>query len=263
MEESPLFNAGRGSVFTSEGTIEMDASIMEGKIHMAGAVAGVSRIKSPIEAAYTVMRKSNHVMLTGKGAEEFARENGLEMANPEYFRTEERYKQWLNNREKADTEGQEDNGMKSVNFTENKWGTVGAVALDKQGNLAAGTSTGGMTNKRYGRVGDSPIIGAGTWADDPTFAVSCTGHGEFFMRYVVAHDIAARMKYEGDNLESAAEKTIEELGQAGGFGGVICLDRKGNIAMIFNTEGMFRGYTRDGINARIDLFGNPDSSEQR
>jgi beta-aspartyl-peptidase (threonine type) len=257
MEESPLFNAGKGAVFTWEGKNELDASIMDGANRNAGAVAGVSRIRSPIEAAWHVMTNSPHVLLTGKGAEEFAESEGLEIVNPAYFYTDERYRQLL--RVKADSgENQEERkGMSYLQgkHSENKYGTAGAVALDKQGNLAAGTSTGGMTNKRFGRIGDSPIIGAGTWADNQSCAVSATGHGEFFIRNVVAYDIAARMKYQGKDLVTASEDVISELKLKGGSGGVICLDAQGNIAMPFNTKGMYRGYIDKRGTVFIEFYG--------
>ncbi len=261
LEISPLFNAGIGSVFTYEGTNELDASIMDGSTGMAGAVAGVSRIKSPIEAAYVVMTKSPHVMLSGKGAEEFAEQNGLEIVSPDYFYTEERYRQLLKIKALEKVEPKHDGKTASVRtMTMNlPFGTVGAVARDKQGNLAAGTSTGGMTNKRYGRIGDSPIIGAGTYADNRTCAVSATGHGEFFIRNVVAYDIAARMKYQDKDLKTAAGEVIRELKAKGGYGGVICLDRNGNIAMPFNTSGMYRGYIREKGKANVLLFGVSDT----
>lgn len=254
LENSPLFNAGVGAVFTYEGTIELDASIMDGSTGMAGAVAGVSRIKSPIEAAYLVMIKSPHVLLTGKGAEEFAEQNGLEIVNPNYFHTEERYQQLLKLKELEKAEPDSTGNTSSIPTlgTNIYFGTVGAVALDKEGNLAAGTSTGGMTNKRYGRVGDSPIIGAGTYADSKTCAVSATGHGEFFIRNVVAYDIAARMKYQNKDLETAANEVIEELKE--GYGGVICLDKYGNIAMPFNTTGMYRGFITEKGKATVQQF---------
>jgi beta-aspartyl-peptidase (threonine type) len=225
---------------------------------MAGAVAGVSRIKSPIEAAYAVMTESEHVLLTGRGAEEFAEENGLELVEPDYFYTEDRYQRLLNSKEKKIAKDTlTSDGTASLSLcrgSDYKYGTVGAVALDKDGNLAAGTSTGGMTNKRYGRVGDAPIIGAGTYADNNTCAVSATGHGEFFIRNVVAYDIAARMKYLDKDVRTASTDVINELKAKEGSGGVICLDNQGNIAMPFNTEGMYRGYIRNGEAASVFLY---------
>jgi beta-aspartyl-peptidase (threonine type) len=257
MEESPLFNAGRGAVFTYEGKNELDASIMDGASGNAGAVAGVSAIRSPIEAAWYVMKNSPHVMLTGKGAEEFAEREGLEMADPDYFYTEDRYRQLM--RVKAASDDSKNTSAITGNCSDSKFGTVGAVALDKAGNLAAGTSTGGMTNKRYGRIGDSPIIGAGTWAENKSCAVSATGHGEFFIRNVVAYDIAARMKYLGKDLAEAADEVIRELELKGGSGGVICLDAKGNMAMPFNTEGMYRAYTDQEGTAVIEFYGEEET----
>lgn len=252
LEDSPLFNAGKGSVFTNEGTNEMDASIMDGKTLKAGAVAAVTTIKNPIEAAKCVMEKSPHVMLTGKGAEKYAGENGLEIVNPGYFRDSVRFNQWKKLQEeekKNDSRG----GFLSpseIEFNvclEQKYGTVGAVALDKKGNLAAATSTGGMMNKRYGRVGDSPIIGAGTYAKNNTCAVSATGHGEYFIRLAVAHDISASMEYKGLTVEQAAHDLIHrKLTELGGTGGVIAIDSNGNTAMPFNTEGMYRGFVKEG-----------------
>ena len=241
MEDSPLFNAGKGAVFTHEGRNELDASIMDGSNLAAGAVAGVTDIRNPITAARTVMEKSAHVLLTGKGASEFAAEQGLELADPSYFRTERRY-----------------NELQRV--LEREHGTVGCVALDMNGDLAAGTSTGGMTDKRYNRLGDSPIIGAGTYANDATCAVSATGHGEYFIRYTVAHDISALMEYRGLSLDDAAREVVKDkLVKAGGTGGVITVDAAGNISMPFNTEGMYRGYkTSDGDNGVFIFSDEPD-----
>lgn len=231
LEDSPLFNAGRGAVFSSAGTNELDASIMDGSTLMAGGVTGVKRLKNPISAARLVMEKSWHVLLSGEGAEFFARENGFEWVSPEYFRTERRWQQWQKTQE-------------------GKEGTVGAVALDRMGNLAAGTSTGGLTGKRFGRVGDSPIVGAGTYANNRTCAVSGTGEGEYFMRGLVAYDISALMEYQGLSLNRAAHRVVmEKLVDLGGSGGVIAIDQHGNVVMPFTTEGMYRGY--------IDPQGNP------
>lgn len=246
LEDSPLFNAGKGAVFNADGVNELDASIMDGKTLNAGAVAGVTTIKNPIDAARLVMEKSGHVMLIKEGAEKFARENGLEMVDPSYFFTENRWNalQEAKKREQQNLENKTKKG-----------GTVGCVALDKQGNLAAGTSTGGMTNKMYGRVGDSPIIGAGTFANNQSCAVSATGHGEFFIRNVVAYDISARMLYQNQTLEQAASEVINnKLKQQGGNGGVIALDKNGNIAMPFNTTGMFRGFCKSGGQPETAIF---------
>lgn len=238
MEESPLFNAGVGAVFTNDGKNELDASIMDGNTGKAGAVAGVSKIKSPILGALTVMNNSPHVMMSGRGAEIFAEQQGLEMVDSSYFATERRHNQL-----KKVLQKEQQQAELITELPDNKYSTVGAVALDQYGNIAAGTSTGGMTNKRYGRIGDSPIIGAGTYADNGTCGVSSTGHGEYFIRYVVAYDIAATMKYKELPLEKAANEVVMiKLKKKGGSGGVIALDRQGNIAMPFNTEGMFRGY---------------------
>jgi len=248
LEDSPQFNAGKGAVFTHEGRNELDASIMEGKTKRAGAVASVTIVKNPITAARAVMEKSKHVLLIGRGAEVFATQAGLEIVDPSYFWTLRRWKQiqeeWKEEAEERDKGREAQHGKSKAHV----WGTVGAVALDKCGNLAAGTSTGGMTNKMFGRVGDSPIIGAGTYADNEACAVSATGHGEFFIRWAVAHDIAALVKYKGLAIEAAAaEVVLNKLKAAGGEGGVIALDAKGNFAAPHNSEAMYRGYvTRDG-----------------
>lgn len=230
MEDNPLFNAGKGAVFTHEGKNELDAAIMDGSNLAAGSVAGVTDIKNPITAARYVMTKSPHVMLAGRGASEFAKEQGLEIVPPEYFYTEKRY-----------------NELQKI-LEREKMGTVGCCALDKAGNLAAGTSTGGMTNKRYNRIGDAPIIGAGTYANNKTCAVSATGHGEYFIRWTVAHDISALMEYKGLSLKEASELVVnDKLVKAGGSGGVISVDKAGNISLPFNSEGMIRGFaTADG-----------------
>lgn len=235
MEDSPLFNAGKGAVFTHAGTNELDASIMNGKTMQAGAVGAVTIVRNPISAARAVMEHSPHVMMIGRGAELFATEQGLEIVDPSYFWTERRWKQLQKRLTKA----------ASMDGPPEYLGTVGVVALDLDGNLAAGTSTGGMTDKRFGRVGDSPIIGAGTWARNETCGVSGTGHGEYFIRYGVAQEISALMEYKGLSVREAAESVVmKTLVEAGGTGGVIAMDAKGNIAMPFNTEGMYRGYIR-------------------
>ena len=230
MEDNPLFNAGKGAVFTHDGKNELDAAIMDGSNLAAGAVAGVTDIKNPITAARRVMTTSHHVLLTGPGASQFAKEQGLEIVPPSYFYTERRF-----------------NELQEI-LKKEKNGTVGCCALDKNGNLAAGTSTGGMTDKRYNRVGDAPIIGAGTYANNSTCAVSATGHGEYFIRWTVAHDISALMEYKGLSLRDASELVVnDKLVKAGGSGGVICVDKSGNISMPFNSMGMFRGFaTADG-----------------
>lgn len=235
LEDNPLFNAGKGSVFTHEGKNELDAAIMDGRTKKAGSVAGVTIIRNPISAARAVMEKSEHVMMVGRGAELFATKMGLEIVDPSYFWTERRWKA-------LQRELMEKEKKKSI-------GTVGCVAVDKNGNLAAGTSTGGMTNKQFGRVGDAPIIGAGTYAENESVAVSATGHGEFFIRWTVAYDIAALMKYRGMTVQQAGDEVINrKLKAVGGEGGVIALDAKGNFAMPFNSEGMYRGWIgSDGV----------------
>jgi len=247
LEESPLFNAGKGSVFTNEGKNELDAAIMDGATGNAGAVAGVSKIKSPILAARTVMEKSEHVMMARDGAEKFAEEEGLEMVDPTYFYDENRFQQLEKIRENETAYMQE--------YPDYKYGTVGCIALDKEGNIAAGTSTGGMTNKKFGRIGDSPIIGAGTYADNNTCGVSGTGHGEYFIKNVVAYDIAALMKYKGMSLKDAANHVVmEKLVEKEASGGVVALDKHGNIAMPFNTSGMFRGYINKKDDPKVFMF---------
>lgn len=239
MEDSPLFNSGKGAVFTNAGTNELDASIMFGGDRNAGAIGGVTNIKHPISAARAVMEQSEHVMMVGTGAEEFAKAKGLEIVDPSYFKTERRWNSLQKILAKEKSSG-------FINeFKDSKYGTVGAVALDKTGNIAAGTSTGGMTNKKYNRIGDSPIIGAGTFADNATCGVSCTGHGEYFIRYAVAYDVAARMEYKSETVNEAANYVInKKLVDAKGSGGLIALDANGNVSMPFNTEGMYRGYVK-------------------
>ncbi|RLD76486.1 MAG: beta-aspartyl-peptidase [Bacteroidetes bacterium] len=246
MEDSPLFNAGKGAVFTHEGKNELDVSIMDGKTLNAGAASGVSNVKNPIELAYKIMVNSQHVMLSGDGASQFAKEQGLEIVDPSYFYTERRWKSLQNviEREKKKLENEKE-----------KHGTVGCVVLDKYGNLAAGTSTGGMTNKQYGRIGDSPVIGAGTYANNETCAVSCTGHGEFFIRYVVAHSVSALMEYKNLSLQDAGNEIInKKLKAVGGTGGLVSVDKDGNIAMPFNTPGMFRGYIKSSGEKEVLIY---------
>jgi len=241
MENSPLFNAGKGAVFTAEGTNEMDASIMDGSNLMAGAVAGVKHIKNPILAARAVMEHSPHVMLIGSGAEEFARNQGVELVDSTYFFTQNRWESYLKAKQKAQNE---------------KFGTCGAVALDQQGSLAAGTSTGGMTYKMKGRVGDSPIIGAGTYADNNSCAVSATGHGEYFIRNVVAFQVGSLMKYKYLTLDQAAHFVVDEILQPGaGDGGIIAIDTLGNISMPFNTAGMYRGSVTSAQEPQVAIYG--------
>ncbi|MBV8132179.1 MAG: isoaspartyl peptidase/L-asparaginase, partial [Alphaproteobacteria bacterium] len=231
LEDDPLFNAGRGSVFTAAATQEMDASVMDGRDHRAGAVAGIFGPRNPVLAARAVMEHSDHVLLIGEGALAFCREHNVAFAEPGYFATEERKRELRDALEKRrrDPAGR---------------GTVGAVARDYDGNLAAATSTGGMTGKVPGRVGDSPIIGAGTFADNATCAVSATGHGEFFIRYGAAFEIAARLRHAGQSLQQAAQAVVEALAEFGGRGGVVAADRTGALALPFNTAGMYRGYVR-------------------
>ena len=232
LEDFPLFNAGRGSVFNNIGKHEMDASVMWGKTLEAGAVCGIAHVKNPVQLARVVMEHSGHVLLCGHGAEEFARMQGLAMETDEWFYTQQRYDQWQEAM-KEDTV--------QLDHTEKKFGTVGAVALDASGHLAAATSTGGMTNKKYGRVGDSPIPGAGTYANDATCAISCTGHGELFIRSVVAHDISCLMEYKGLSLKEACHVVVQDkLVKIGGEGGLVAIDHAGNIDMPFNSEGMYR-----------------------
>ncbi len=228
LEDCGLFDAGRGAVFTSDGRNELDASIMEGKTRKAGAVAGINKIKHPISAARKVMEETWHVMLIGNGAEDFAKETGLEMVDPKYFFNEKKYQQYL--------------ALKEEEEKARKHETVGAVALDKNGNLAAGTSTGGLEMKHWGRVGDSPIVGAGTYADNRTCAVSCTGEGEFFIRTSAAFHVHAGMQYAGKNLEEAAKNVLNEIESIEGSGGLIAIDKNGNITMQCTTEAMYRGY---------------------
>ncbi|MEA3462268.1 MAG: isoaspartyl peptidase/L-asparaginase [Bacteroidota bacterium] len=237
LEDNPLFNAGKGAVFTSEGKNELDASIMSGQDLNAGAVAGVTDIRHPISVARAVMEQSGHVMMAGHGASVFAKGVGLEIVNPSYFYTKKRFESY----------------QKAV--AKDKHGTVGCVALDKAGNLCAGTSTGGMTNKKYGRIGDSPIIGAGTYANNATCGVSATGHGEYFIRWTVAHQISVLMEYKGYDVEQAASEVVEKtLVQVGGDGGVICLDKFGRPAMVTNTSGMFRAYGNSEGERMVAIF---------
>ena len=236
MEDSPLFNAGKGAVFTNAGTNELDASIMDGSTLQAGAVAGVKTIKNPISAARKVMEETWHVMLAGEGADNFAKEQGLEIVNNDYFYTERR---WKALQKSKDSE---------------KHGTVGCVALDRNNNIAAGTSTGGLTNKRWGRIGDTPIVGAGNYANNQTCGVSGTGQGEYFIRGNMAFDVSALMNYSSLPVEKAARKVIDKLSERGGRGGLIAMDKNGNIAMPFNTEGMYRGYYLNGLKPVINIY---------
>jgi beta-aspartyl-peptidase (threonine type) len=260
MEDSPLFNAGKGAVFTNDGKNELDAAVMDGRTLAAGAVAGLHHVKNPINLARTVMEKSPHVMMIGEGAETFARQQGVEMVPASYFRTENRWEALQRALEAEKRQGTTSyfralEASPDAETRAAKFGTVGAVALDRSGNLAAGTSTGGMTNKRYGRVGDVPIIGAGTYANNASCAVSATGHGEFFIRYTVAHDICARMQYRGVPLREAADQVVMDvLVKAGGEGGVIAMDAQGNVAMPFNSSGMYRGYMGPDGSPTVAIF---------
>jgi beta-aspartyl-peptidase (threonine type) len=261
LEDNPLFNAGKGAVFTNLGTNELDAAIMDGASLKAGSVAGVTVIKNPITAARAVMDKSPHVMMTGTGAEQFARINGVEIVDPSYFRTESRWN-GLQNAKKADSlqslrsdTVKRTSRLKQPGNNDDKYGTVGAVALDRHGNLAAATSTGGMTNKKYGRVGDAPIIGAGTYANNKTAAVSGTGWGEFFIRLVLAKTISDMMEFgKIDLVKAADEMVMKRLPALGGDGGIIAVDKDGNIAMPFCTEGMYRGFIRNDGRKEIKIY---------
>jgi len=253
LEDCPLFNAGRGAVFTHDGKNEMDACLMNGENRKAGAVAFVQNVKNPIKLARLVMERTEHVLLAGTGANGFAEEMNAPLEPDEYFFTEVRYKQLLEARRENTIqldhapEKTETNQSQSVLENEKKFGTVGAVACDANGNVAAATSTGGMTNKKFGRIGDTPIVGAGTYADNETCAVSCTGHGEFFMRELAAYDVAALMKYKNLSLNEATAEVVEKLRVIGGEGGLIAVDSGGNLALPFNSAGMYRGYiTPDG-----------------
>lgn len=264
MEDNPLFNAGRGAVITADGRIELDAAIMDGATLKAGAVAGLHTVRNPIDLARAVMERSPHVMMIGEGAETFARQNGLAMVEESYFWTPNRRQQWermrMQDSIRADSVRRAGQGAAAYAVPdERKWGTVGAVALDQQGNLAAGTSTGGMMMKRFGRVGDVPIIGAGTYANNRSCAVSATGHGEFFIRYTVAHSICALMEYGGLPLQAAADSVVmRQLVTAGGEGGIIAMDRQGNFAMPFNSTGMYRGRVDAAGNVTTGIFRDPN-----
>ena len=253
LENNPLFNAGKGSVFSHEGEHEMDASLMNGKDLMAGAVAGVKNVKNPITLAKSVMQHSNHVFMAGQGAEVFAKQLNIEMAPNEYFFEQMRYDQLIN--AKASDTIQLDHVHNKVENGEKKFGTVGAVALDVFGNISAGTSTGGMTNKKHGRVGDTPIIGAGTYANNQTCAVSCTGHGEFFIRSVVAYDISCLIEYKGFSLKEACNLVVKDkLVKIGGEGGLIALDARGNIELCFNSEGMYRASKKSNEEVYLGIY---------
>lgn len=258
LEDNPLFNAGRGSVFTKKGLNEMDAAIMDGSNLAAGAIAGVRNIKNPIKLAKEVMLYSGHVFLSGKGAAEFALKQGIEMAPDEYFFNKLRYDQWVEIRDSDfyQLDHKEDNLKGPLPNPDYKFGTVGAVAYDGNGNLAAATSTGGMTNKRFGRIGDSPVIGAGTYANNKTCAISCTGHGEYFLRAVVAHDISCLMEYKGLSLEEACNIVVKDkLVKMGGEGGLIAVDAVGNYNFCFNSAGMYRAARQSDGKEEIAFYG--------
>ena len=245
LEDSPLFNAGKGAVFNHEGYNELDASIMDGKTQNAGAIAGVTRVKNPINLAYEVMENSKHVLLSGAGAEVFAQERGVTLVDSSYFATPERLEALKRSQNKTAL----------LSWEDKKFGTVGCVALDKDGNIVAGTSTGGMTNKRWNRIGDVPIIGAGTYANNATCGVSSTGWGEYFIRLAVAHDISAQMMYKGVSLQEASEDVIlNKLEDLGGDGGIIAVDKDGNISKVFNSTGMFRASIDKNGQKQINIF---------
>jgi beta-aspartyl-peptidase (threonine type) len=258
MEKSPLFNAGKGAVFTHEETNELDASFMDGKTLNAGAVAGVTNVKSPIELAIKIMTDSDHVMLSGKGASIFAKEKGLEIVDPSYFYTEKRFKSLQRIKNRAKTALDHDDkkaAFYDADIKNAKFGTVGCVALDKAGNIAAGTSTGGMTNKRWGRIGDSPIIGSGTYANNLTCGVSSTGWGEYFIRGQVAYDISAQMEYQNKPLKEATKDVIQnKLTKLGGTGGIVALDKNGNLSFEFNTAGMYRASMNDKNELIVKIY---------
>ena len=241
LENSELFNAGKGSVLSNKGVVEMDASIMNGQNLNAGAISGIKTIKNPISAARLVMEKSEHVFLSGEGAEEFAKLQGLDIIDNEYFITETRLKSLLNTK-------------KRDSIKDNKFGTVGCVAIDKFGNITSGTSTGGMTNKKWNRIGDVPIIGAGTYANNNTCGISSTGWGEYFIRNVVAYDISSQIEYKKISIDLAAKNTLKKVKDLGGNGGVIGIDKNGNILMDFNTEGMYRGYKKSDGESEISIY---------
>lgn len=261
LEDSPIFNAGKGAVFTNDGKNEMDASIMDGKTLAAGSVAGLRHIKNPITLARAIMEKSLHVMMSGDGAEKFAREQKLDFVDEKYFWTQSRWdalQKVLKEEKIRNAEPHKKIGVNEPVFSEypsNKFGTVGAVALDRNGDLAAGTSTGGMTNKKYGRIGDAPIIGAGTYADNNSCAISATGWGEYFIRLGVARDIAALMEYRALPVQNAADIVIKQkLKKLGGDGGIIAMDKFGNMAMSFNSEGMYRAYINADGKPVVDIY---------
>lgn len=242
LEDNPLFNAGKGSVFNAAGVNEMDAAIMDGKTLRAGTVANIEHVKNPISLARLVMERSPHVMMAGAGAEAFAKERGVELVDPKYFFTQERWDELQRDKEKEKAKAAPPGDKKFIVEPEGARGTVGAVALDRSGNLAAATSTGGKSNKLSGRVGDTPVIGAGTYANNATCAVSGTGDGEFFIMATAAHDVSAMMEYRRKTLQESSIAVIDKIGKLGGTGGMIAIDKSGNISLPFNTSGMYRGY---------------------
>jgi L-asparaginase / beta-aspartyl-peptidase len=256
LEDCPLFNAGKGAVLNELGKAELDSAIMDGRTHAAGAVAGIKTVKNPVGAARAVMEKSEHVLLVGAGADQFAQERGLEIVDPSYFWTEKQQKRLEEVKKEAQQKAPQSHSPMHMPVL-SKYGTVGAVAVDAQKNLAAATSTGGTTNKKYGRVGDSPLVGAGTYADNDTCAVSATGHGEYFIRWVAAYDVSALMKYAKLGLVQAADLVINKtLKSVGGSGGLIALDAAGNCALPFNSEGMFRGCVTKSGDIHVAIFGD-------
>jgi len=257
LEDNMLFNAGRGSVFTKKGVQEMDAAIMDGKDLSAGAVAGISNVRNPIELAVEVMRNSNHVFLSGKGASDFAIKQGIKLEPDEFFFSQFRYDQWKQIRDSDNYSLDHTHQQLEELMKDKKFGTVGAAACDKEGNIAAATSTGGMTNKKYGRIGDSPIIGAGTYANNKTCAISCTGHGEVFIKAVAAYDVSCLMEYKGMTLEAAMTEVVHhKLTKIDGEGGMIGVDAAGNMALIFNSAGMYRGAKSSDGNCFVRIYGD-------
>jgi beta-aspartyl-peptidase (threonine type) len=255
LEDNMLFNAGRGAVFTKKGVQEMDAAVMDGRTLEAGAVTGVRNVRNPIELAMEVMLNSNHVFLSGKGAQDFAIKQGIKLEPDEYFFSQFRYDQWKSIRD-SDTYSLDHTHQRLEELMrDKKFGTVGAVACDQNGNIAAATSTGGMTNKKYGRIGDSPIIGAGTYANNATCGISCTGHGELFIRAVAAHDVSCLMDYKGLSLQEAMQVVVhEKLMAIGGEGGMIGVDAQGNAALVFNSQGMYRGFKSSDGSSVVAIY---------
>jgi L-asparaginase / beta-aspartyl-peptidase len=255
LEDNMLFNAGRGSVFTKKGLQEMDAAIMDGSTTLAGAVAGVRNVRNPIELATAVMRHSDHVFLSGKGANDFAIRQGIKLEPDEYFFSQYRYDQWKAIRDSEHYSLDHTNEDPQDQLREKKFGTVGAVACDRHGNVAAATSTGGMTNKKYGRIGDTPVIGGGTYANNASCAVSCTGHGEVFIRAVAAYDVSCLIEYKNMSLQQACDEVVmKKLVKMEGEGGLIAVDPEGNAALVFNSEGMYRGVRMSDGLYEVSIF---------